>query len=436
MLSDTSRTPRTVKATSSTESLAQLGPGFVKANIQEREFGLGPNVETSILGEALSTTGRAVMGVFAADQRPPTQLLQKESIASTIQDSENEDDDDDPGVLLYTRSPIADDTRPRADLARQSSTSTNLQPPSTDTPSSPTLPPVSLQTSYPSATTIRVPTKLPPSSSSAASSPSLPPPPQPRFVTQQSIRPASMPRPSQVSTQAATQQSWLPMSSMPFPYTYTTSSPSRYNHNAPEHVTIKDSSSIPIPLRDIPSESDSQSQPQANGYATVDLGLGFDDDSLDDRDDDLDPKSSPVLRLEQQNQQPEEDQHNAANDDDHTKEKRPSALAPSVADPDAYPNIQSHSLDDPETPKCPHIRGASPGSRATHTRPTSPHQPPSNDKATAGQNTQQPPPNQHPLARLHLSDSMLESLPGPPGWVPRSSSQGSGHEQDWDDRML
>ncbi len=446
MLSDRNRTPQTVKATNSIGSLAQLESGFVKADVQEHDLGLGPDVGGNILGEAISTTGQPTMRVLTADQRLPAQLLQKESIASTIQDSENEDDEDedDPGILLCTRSPIVDNPLPSADLARQSSTSTHLYPPSTDTPSSPTLPPVPLQTSYASANTIRVPTKLPSSSSSAASSPSLlpPPPPQPKFMTQQSIRPASMPRPSQVSTQAATQQSWLHMSSMPFPYTCTTSSPTRYSYNAPEHVTIKDSSSIPIPLQDIASQSGSQSQLQANGYAMVDLGLGLDDGGLDDRDDDLDPKSSQVMRTEEQNQQLEEDQRTAATDDDHhTKEPRPSALAPSVTDADPYPNVQSHRPDDAETPKHPH----SPPSPAEHTGSTFHHhhhqqQHPSTDQAAAaGKKTPQPP-NQHPLARLHLSESMLESLPGPPGWMPQSPSQRSGghddEEADWDDRML
>ncbi|ERF70472.1 hypothetical protein EPUS_04750 [Endocarpon pusillum Z07020] len=444
MLSDTGRMPRAVKATSSNESLAQPGSGLAKAAVQGRDFGSDPNIEESILGEALSTTRQAVTDVSTADPRLPAQLLQKDSIVSTIQDSENEDDDAD--ILFCTMSPIGAGTRTSADLARQASTSADLHPPSADTPSSPTLPPAPLHSSYPQPTTIRVPTKLPPLSSSAATSPSLPSPaPQPRYMTQQSIRPASMPRPSQVSTQAATQQSLLPMSSMPFPYTATTSSPTRYNYNAPEHVTIKDSSSIHVPLREISSQS--QSQPQAEEYAMVDLGLGPDDGSLDDRDDDLDPKSSPVIAHEQQNQQLEEnEQTGTAAADAHIEAAGTSVIA--TPNPNPETGTKDTEAELPQKKKKKKKKQQQSPARGltlplhedgsiTPSRPSRRRRRNDNPTSTTTTTTLKAPPP-HPLARLHLSESMLESLPGPPGWVPTSpSSQRSvDAERCWDDQML
>jgi hypothetical protein len=442
MLSDTSRMPRVVKTTSSNESLAQPGAGLARTAVQERDFGSDPNVKEIILGEALCTTGRAVTDVSTADPRLPAQLPQKDSIKSTIQDSENEDDDAD--ILYCTMSPITDGARTSAVLARQASISADLHPPSADTPSSPILLPPPLHPSYPLATTTRIPTKLPPSSSSAPTSPSLPSPaPQSRYMTQQSIRPASMPRPSQVSTQAATQQSMLPMSSMPFSYTGTTSSPTRYNDNTPEHVTIKDSSSTPMPLREISSQS--QSPPQAEEYAMVDLGLGLDDGSLDDRDDDLDPKSSPAIPHQQQNQQLEEDeQPGAVAVDAHVEPASPRVKATPNPNPETDTMDTEAELHQKKKKQQQQQQCQSPARRLPHP----PHgdgnitpSPPPNQRRRNGNPTKSNPPTApppHPLTRLHLSESMLESLPGPPGWTPTSpSSQRSvDEERGWDDQML
>ncbi|KAF7513187.1 hypothetical protein GJ744_010583 [Endocarpon pusillum] len=452
MLSDTGRMPRVVKTTSSNESLAQPGSGLAKADVQERDFASGRNVEEIISGEALSATGRARMDVSNVDPRLPAQLPQKGSIPSTIQDSENEDDDAD--ILFCTMSPVVHGTGTSADFARQASTSADIHPPFADTPSSPspTLPPAPLHPSYSLATTTRVPTKLPPASSSAATSPSLPSSaPQPRYMTQQSIRPASMPRPSQVSTQAVTQQSLLPMSSMPFPYTATTSSPTRYNYNTPEHVTIKDSSSTPMPLREIPSQS--QSQLEAEEYAMVDLGLGLDDGSLDDRDDDLDPKSSPAIPRQQQNQQLEEDeQTGTAAADAHIEAAGTSLRATPNPNPETDTKDMEAELHQKQTKKQQQQQQQSPArglgqprhedGSITPCRPS--RQRRRNDNPAATTTTPKanadapkaPPP--HPLARLHLSESMLESLPGPPGWVPTSPSSQRIADEDrcWDDQML
>lgn len=102
------------------------------------------------------------------------------------------------------------------------------------------------------------------------SSPNLPPLP-----TQHSIHPASLPHPSQISTQDPTQP-YLSMSSMPLPHL------SSSIRRRPVTVTIKDSSSVPIPLHDIPLQRQSQSQALIHG------GLEEDDNSDDGY---LDPAS-------------------------------------------------------------------------------------------------------------------------------------------------
>lgn len=92
-----------------------------------------------------------------------------------------------------------------------------------------------------------------------------------RSTTQRSVRPASMPHPSQISTQEAT-QGYLGSSFMPFE-----------TPRASERITIKDSSSIRLPMSQIPSQL---SQSQLN----IDLGVDTLDEGEDDYD--LDPPSS------------------------------------------------------------------------------------------------------------------------------------------------
>ena len=105
-----------------------------------------------------------------------------------------------------------------------------------------------------------------------------------KTTTQRSIRPASMPHPSQMSTQEAT-QAYLGLSSMMQPNAET---------QTPKYVkaiTIKESSSMRVPLSQIPSHERSQSQ----GHATVNFGLGNYDDE-EDREDLNPPSSEPATR--------------------------------------------------------------------------------------------------------------------------------------------
>lgn len=373
MLSDKNHTPVTAKKTSSRETVDQVEPSVLDADIQVHDFGSsreqgGNNMDPS------ASAPRQTANDVPTPARFPGQLPQKESTTSTIQDSEYEDDITN--TPLRTASPVVDDTQSTSDLMRRAPTTSviaaDLQSPSANAPSSPTFPPLPAYASYLPATITRIPTKLPPSSSSS-SSPSLPRPP--RSTTQQSIHPASMTRPSQVSTQAPTQQSWLPMSSMPVVNTLSSSSPDHHDDHL-SHVTIKDSSSTSTPLRDIPS----QSQAEESQFALVDLGLENEfHPGLDDHDDDLDPKSSQPTILRQ---------------------------PLSHADEGSGENNHSH-----------------PNQRPNHHQGT---QPPT------------PQGHRHPLARLRLSESMLESLPEPPGWVPTSSQRSgtAGGAWDWDDMML
>ena len=102
-----------------------------------------------------------------------------------------------------------------------------------------------------------------------------------KTTTQRSIRPASMPHPSQMSTQEAT-QAYLGLSSMMHPNAET------QTPTTVKAITIKDSSSMRVALSQIPAHMRSQSQ----GHAIVDFGLGgFDDE--EDRDDLNPPSSEP-----------------------------------------------------------------------------------------------------------------------------------------------
>lgn len=112
--------------------------------------------------------------------------------------------------------------------------------------------------------------------SSSSSSPSLPPPPRP---TQKSVHPASIPHPSQVSTQApSTQGFYFPSSSAPnsFPVP----------HEAEvERITIKDSSSVPTRLSHI-HQHDQDDELDAKGQIRL-----LDEHDDDDDDLDLDPST-------------------------------------------------------------------------------------------------------------------------------------------------
>lgn len=121
-------------------------------------------------------------------------------------------------------------------------------------------------------TTTRVPLNDIQSEAHPSSSPTLP---SNKSITQRSIHPASMPHPSQISTQEGT-QAYFGQSSMILGEEIETP-------RGDQKITIKDSSSIRMPLSQIPSHRAWQSQ------ANVDLGL----DDLDEDDEyDLDPLSS------------------------------------------------------------------------------------------------------------------------------------------------
>ncbi|KAJ9652381.1 hypothetical protein H2198_008350 [Neophaeococcomyces mojaviensis] len=110
-----------------------------------------------------------------------------------------------------------------------------------------------------------------------SSSPLLPPPPLPASFTQKSVHPASMPHPSQVSTQAPSQGYW--MSSAP-------QSVLLPREAEVERITIKDSSSVPARLSQYQRHNT-----QDNDNDLVDLS-----DQEDDLD--LDPASfRPPLHL-------------------------------------------------------------------------------------------------------------------------------------------
>ncbi|KAJ9494860.1 hypothetical protein LTR99_006255 [Exophiala xenobiotica] len=98
-----------------------------------------------------------------------------------------------------------------------------------------------------------------------------------KITTQKSIHPASIPRPSQMSTQEAT-QAFANMSSYP----------QRADAEITQRITIKESSSYPVPISQLPQYT-GRSQSQYH----VDLGLHEVFDSEDEEDLDLDPPSLP-----------------------------------------------------------------------------------------------------------------------------------------------
>lgn len=407
MLSNTHHTPSTATKQRRMENHRQPDS---ESDVQVHDFGLN-----AFDGGCKSKEGSLVPRQSWSEsenthQRLPAKLPRLQSGISTIDDSQDEDHDD-----LIARVPA---TTTNVNQLVSASSRPDLPPPAHSNPlSSPSLPPAPLLArppSYPPATITRVPTKLPPISSSPSSSPNLFPPP--RLTTQQSIRPASMPRPSQVSTQASTLQSWLPMSSMPFANSAMTSSPSNHHNVGLElesHVTIKDSSSSSpsLPLRDIPSQPRSQLEAE---FAMVDLGFGIDDnddegdEDLDARDEDLDPKSSPQQLVHPHYRDEEEDDNirsPSTNREDPISKK-------AVTNPSIHQRENPHPRENQKKPK------PSP----SHI----PHAP-----------APLPPPSNQNYPTLNLPDSLLESLPAPPGWVGPSQPDSLGLARlDFEDEML
>lgn len=104
--------------------------------------------------------------------------------------------------------------------------------------------------------------------------------PSAKSITQKSVNPASMPHPSQMSTQDAT-QGFLTMSSFPQPLH------DSYEDEKNDKITIKDSSSCHVSMSQLPQHmSTTQSQP------TIDLGLDEVFGSDGEEDLDLDPPST------------------------------------------------------------------------------------------------------------------------------------------------
>jgi hypothetical protein len=266
---------------------------------------------------------------------------------------------------------IANDTQFNAELAERVPTS------STDASPSPSARPTACRTPSPSArldreTELPLPhpdlvyqrstystTKTIPLNDTS-SSPSLP-----ARVAQCTVYPASLPRPSQVSTQEPT-QSYLPVSSMALA---PLSSPPKSGMTT---ITVKDSSSVSRPLREIPSQRHSQSQSP--------IGLGL-DDCLDTADD------------EDQNQEPIAVSYKVGRAIEEQDED-------SQVLPKRTRTTQGRSRYETK------VKATEMGSPVRRRRPRKPVIPPE--------------------VRAVLGESLLESVPGPPGWSQRS----------WDDEPL
>jgi hypothetical protein len=199
-----------------------------------------------------------------------------------------------------------------------------------------------------------------------SSSPSLP-----SQRSQRTVYPASLPRSSQVLTQEPTQPC-LSMSSMPLA---PSSSPAK---SEPAVITIKSSSSVPRPFRDIPSQpySQFQSQSELNVDLILDDGLDAEDDAS--LNDDLAGTSDKVER-----------------EIDGLEDSQIVSLPVPVE----IPRPRDQGEQRPKT-----TEQGSPVMRRR--RPRKPVIPPE--------------------VRAVLGDSILESVPGPPGWSQRS----------WDDEPL
>jgi hypothetical protein len=197
-----------------------------------------------------------------------------------------------------------------------------------------------------------------------SSSPSLP-----SRLTQRTVRPASLPHPSQVSTQDPTQL-YLLMSSVPLA---PLSSPPK---SGPTTITIKDSSSVPKPLCEIPSHR--HSQPKSQLQSAIELGL---DDCLDAADDeDLDQEQITM------------------------SDKAGRALEEQDEDSQVLPKW-THTTQGRSQYEA-RAKATEIGSPVRRRRPRKPVIPPE--------------------VRAVLGESLLESVPGPPGWSQRS----------WDDEPL
>ena len=156
------------------------------------------------------------------------------------------------------------------------------------------------------------------------SSPVLPPMPPP---TQRPIAPASLPHPSQVSTQEPSQQ--LPQLSS----TQQLRSPAQT-----DRITIKDSSSMHTPLSQIPAYNEDELQLQRELEGTQHRVHDADDD--DDNDDDLDPRSPrKVLQFQQLYQGPDlrELQNEAADPSSQDSEVREEQIGVPKPSPPSQP---------------------------------------------------------------------------------------------------
>lgn len=112
-------------------------------------------------------------------------------------------------------------------------------------------------------------------------------------VTQRSIYPATMPHPSQISTQDAT-QGLFGLSSFPRPTQYTQHGEGiSHSLGLTDKITIKDSSSCQVSMSQIPE------QPANHSQADIDLGLEEVFNSEDEGDLDLDPPATPAQRPSQ-----------------------------------------------------------------------------------------------------------------------------------------
>ena len=144
-------------------------------------------------------------------------------------------------------------------------------------------PPPSMHRRNTQTTTTRIP--LNDVSSVETSSQSLP---STANVTQRSIYPATMPHPSQISTQDAT-QGVFGLSSCPRPTQYTQHGEGiSHSLTLTDKITIKDSSSCQVSISQIPEQPASQSQ------VAIDLGLDEVFNSEDEGDLDLDPPTTPA----------------------------------------------------------------------------------------------------------------------------------------------
>lgn len=445
----------TAKETHKEERVGQLEPGSLDADVPLQKFGSVYSDQERTLSQAAPTIQQSVLDATVAAPRLPAPMTRKQTVVSTIDDSQDEDDEEEDisyglGVsrandLELTKDLTRRDPNPPAETPEE-------QSPIRNTASSPTLPPVPRHTSYPPITITLVPTKLPPLSSSSSQTPFPPPPPPPRTMTQQSIHPASMTRPSQVSTQAPTQQSWLPMSSPPLPNTSLSSSPN-HHHNA-THATIKGSSSIAMPLGDIPSESQLQADA---GFAMVDLGLGNGgSDDGQDRDEDLDPRSSSPLQSAHHTEIDEDardDYNSSSNSNNNNIVLVNDAIREATSNPHRPAMLADPSKSKEEDGKQ-RLLGPNPPPASAPASPRFPHAK-SRPNDNKHEQIPDPPPQHHhqqhrppkPPATLQLSESLLESLPGPPGWMAPPSWQAQSQSQsqsksqagpggDWDERML